>query len=188
MDKKPFSNIQHEAGGTEQTARWYQKTVRAFASAINSPNEVFGSDLGEFATQLDVGSMYMYTYNPKTKQTLPYWDTCPLVMITEPLPNGFSGLNLHYLSPLLRATLLDKVIPTGEITSKSKLGTQWHQLSNFSKFPEARRSTKRYLSNQITSRMFKVDPKHWKSAIFLPVQRFQGASDALVYRETMENN
>ena len=34
--------------------------------------------------------------------------------------------------------------------------------------------------------MIEVDPDNWKAAIHLPVQSFVGASDRLVYRESME--
>ena len=33
--------------------------------------------------------------------------------------------------------------------------------------------------------MIEINPRHWKSAVFLPVQQFQGASASKVYRDTM---
>ena len=54
-----------------------------------------------------VGSMYLYIYDPKTKDKLPIWDTCPLVFPMEFYDDGFLGLNMHYLTPLARKKLLD---------------------------------------------------------------------------------
>jgi hypothetical protein len=41
-----------------------------------------------------VGSMQMFFYDPKTKETLPYYDTFPLVVVVGPAEGGFYGLNL----------------------------------------------------------------------------------------------
>ena len=186
MDQKPFNDIFAQTNGQERSARWYQTAVREYASGINTFQEVQNSDLGKVATQLDVGKMYMFAYDPMTKETLPYWDNLPLVVICDPLPTGFSGINLHYLSPLLRANLLDRLMPSvDKIDSDSKLRSNWSFVRNFSRFPETRKSTKRYLTQQIRGQMIEVNPRHWKSAIFLPVQQFQGASASKIYRDTM---
>ena len=186
MDQKPFNDIFAQTNGQERSARWYQTAVREYASGINTFQEVQSSDLGKVATQLDVGKMYMFAYDPMTKETLPYWDSLPLVVICDPLPTGFSGINLHYLSPLLRANLLDRLMPSiDKVDSDSKLRSDWSFVRNFSRFPETRKSTKRYLTQQIRGQMIEVNPRHWKSAVFLPVQQFQGASASKVYRDTM---
>ncbi len=186
MDQKPFNDIFAQTNGQERSARWYQAAVRKYASGINTFQEVQNSDLGKVATQLEVGKMYMFAYDPMTKETLPYWDNLPLVVICDPLPTGFSGINLHYLSPLLRANLLDRLMPSvDKIDSDSKLRSNWSFVRNFSRFPETRKSTKRYLTQQIRGQMIEINPRHWKSAVFLPVQQFQGASATKIYRDTM---
>ena len=186
MDQKPFNDIFAQTNGQERSARWYQAAVRKYASGINTFQEVQNSDLGKVATQLEVGKMYMFGYDPMTKETLPYWDNLPLVVICDPLPTGFSGINLHYLSPLLRANLLDRLMPSEDkIDSDSKLRSNWSFVRNFSRFPETRKSTKRYLTQQIRGQMIEINPRHWKSAVFLPVQQFQGASATKIYRDTM---
>ena len=104
----PFTDIRLEAGDAERSANWYMRTVRNVASGLNEPNEVFGSDLGEYTQKLEIGQMYAFRYNPKHKQTLPYYDTFPLVIISEPLPTGFSGIILHYIP---RYPMIFKDIP-----------------------------------------------------------------------------
>ena len=182
----PFTDIRLEAGDRERSAAWYQKTVRNVATGVNSPNEVFGSDLGEYVSRLEVGQMYAFRYDPLHKETLPYYDTFPLVIIAEPLPTGFSGINLHYISPLVRARLLGKLMDASdlELDIKSKLNAQWSFIRNFSRFPEVRGSIKKYLTRQVQSRMYKVNPVHWKSAIFLDTQQFVGAQESHIYRQT----
>ena len=180
-----FDNIRAQAGDVERSANWYMKTVRNVASGINSPNEVFGSDLGSYAQTLDIGQMYAFRYDPKHKETLPYYDLFPLVVLSEPLPTGFSGINLHYIPPLVRARLLGKLMEASDldIDIKSKLRSQWGFIRNFSRYPEVRGAVKKYLTSQISGRMYKVNPVHWKSAIFLDTQQFVGAQAAHIYRE-----
>lgn len=192
MDTKPFNDIYSRTGGKEQSARWYQKAVRDYTTGMNTYNEVSQSDIGKFATQLTVGKMYLFQYDPLTKADLPYYDQLPLVIISEPLPTGFSGINLHYLSPLIRAELVERLM---EPVADSKEGTThddkavmrsaWSFIRNFSRFPEVRGSVKRYLNTQIRGRLLEINSKHWKSAVFLPVQDFVGASAQTVYRNTM---
>jgi len=192
MDQKPFNDIYSRTGGVEKSARWYQRTVRDYASGINSFQEVVSSDIGKFATELTIGKMYLFNYDPLTKADLPYWDELPLVVISEPLPTGFSGINLHYLSPLLRAELVERLMqPVADskegitLDDRAVMRSNWQFIKNFSRFPEVRGSIKRYLNQQIRGRLFEVHSAHWKSAVFLPVQQFQGASASKVYRDSM---
>lgn len=186
MDAKPFNDILAATNNQEQSARWYQKAVRDYASGINTFTEVMNSDLGRKATKLEVGKMYMFSYDPMTKQDLPFWDAVPLVIIADPLPTGFSGISLHYLSPLMRADLIDRLIMPGQtLNNDSIMRSRYEFIKNFSRFPEVRNSLKRYLTQQIRGPMFEIYPQHWKSAVFLPVQQFSGASDQQVYRHTM---
>ena len=59
-----------------------------------------------------IGKMYFYFYNPKLKDSLPYYDKFPLTIPMEQYQNGFLGLNLHYIHPKQRITLLDKLSET----------------------------------------------------------------------------
>lgn len=184
----PFADIVRAARDEQmdRSVQWYQRAIRTYARGVNTFQEAMQTDLGKEAKQLDVGKMYMFTYDPKWKADLPYYDTVPLVIITEPFPGGFSGINLHYLAPQIRANLLDKLMPVTEINDKSLLRSAWSFVKNFSRFPEVRGSVKKYLSVNITGKMIEVDPINWEPAIFLPVQNFVGASERQVYRETME--
>jgi len=42
------------------------------------------------------------------------------------------------------------------------------------------------LYSQVNSRFFKINPEHWKAAIFLPTQNFEGASQQKVYRDSRD--
>jgi hypothetical protein len=48
-------------------------------------------------TNIKPGEMYFFQYDAKLKKELPYWDKFPLIFPVEEAPNGFYGLNFHYL-------------------------------------------------------------------------------------------
>ena len=48
-----------------------------------------------------IGSMQMFFYDPKHKETLPYYDKVSFVNYIKTRKGGFLGLNLHYLPPIL---------------------------------------------------------------------------------------
>jgi hypothetical protein len=56
-----------------------------------------------------IGKMYTFFYDPKHKETLPYYDLFPLIFVVGPAAGGFLGINLHYLPPVLRAKLMDSL-------------------------------------------------------------------------------
>ena len=56
--------------------------------------------------------MFMFIYDPKHKDTLPFYDTFPLVFPIEIYSDSFLGINLHYLPPVLRAKLMDALYTT----------------------------------------------------------------------------
>ena len=184
----PFANIQSSTGGADRSFSWYQTAVRKVAGNIRSFGDASRSDIGEFTTRLEPGNMYMYMYDPKYKNTLPYWDQFPLCLPFEDTTGGFVGLNLHYLPPMLRAKLLGELLnyTDKDITETSKIEVKWSILKSFSQFPGIQPTIKKYLYSQVNSRFLKIDPEHWKASIFLPTQNFQGASVQKVYRDSRD--
>lgn len=184
----PFENIRTNAGDKDRSFRWYQDAVRKLANNIDNYGGAARSDLGEFTNKLEPGNMYMYVYDPKFKDTLPYYDQFPLCLPFDDMTGGFVGLNLHYLPPLLRAKLLGELLnyTDKELTEKSKIEVSWSTLKSFSKFPGVQPTVKKYLYSQVNSRFLKIHPEHWKASIFLPTQNFVGASTQKVWRDSRD--
>ena len=83
-----------------QTAKardWYRKTAQDDGSV--KENDFFGKkgDKDRMTAMPLVGSMYMYEYSAKHKDTLPYYDRLPLIFPYKKVKGGFYGLNMHYL-------------------------------------------------------------------------------------------
>ena len=90
---------------TDQSKKWFQKKVRELGTV--SREKVLKDDALDKVGRTLAGNMYMYFYDPKFKETLPYYDRFPLTIMLEPAKGGFYGLNLHYLNYKPRALFLD---------------------------------------------------------------------------------
>ena len=64
---------------------------------------------GKLQAKPSVGRLNLFGYNPKLRAKLPYYDIFPLVLPLEPIKGGFMGMNFHYLPPLLRFRLLERM-------------------------------------------------------------------------------
>ena len=131
-----------------------------------------------------LGKMYFYSYNPKWKDKLPWYDTFPLVFPIEEYNNGFLGLNFHYLRPKDRAILLDqlKVFANNKkYDETTKLKLTYNMLKGFTKIKRARPTVHRYLSSKVNSKFVLINADEWEVALFLPVERFKKANKKKVW-------
>ena len=134
-----------------------------------------------------IGKMYFFFYDPKTKDSLPYYDRFPLVIPIERYSDGFLGLNLHYIHPKQRIILLDKLSDTAtnkKFDEKTKLRLSYQYLSTASTAFQAMPCIKRYLFNHLTSRFLEIPADEWDIAALLPVEQFEKASTSKVYAES----
>jgi hypothetical protein len=78
---------------TEAARTWYRDTAQSYRRI--DERALMKGDAERLTSTPMVGSMYMYYYDPKHKQTLPYYDRFPLVFPYRKVPGGFMGINLH---------------------------------------------------------------------------------------------
>lgn len=131
-----------------------------------------------------IGRMYHYFYDPKNRETLPYYDTFPLILMVGPADNGFYGLNLHYLHPILRAKFLDKLVDVAsnkKFDEKMKLRISYDMLNSASKLKEFQPCFKHYLYKHVDSKIAEIHAPEWEIAIFLPTEQFQKRSKTAVW-------
>ena len=134
-----------------------------------------------------IGKMYFFFYDPKTKDSLPYYDRFPLVIPIERYSDGFLGLNLHYIHPKQRIILLDKLSDTAtnrRFDEKTKLRLSYQYLASASASLQAMPCIKRYLFSHLTSRFLEIPADEWDIAALLPVEQFEKASKSKVYAES----
>ncbi len=175
------------AGVTYRTRRsqlWFQKNIKK----LNMPTRqklLKDTALDPVSKEI-AGNMYMYFYDPKTKDELPYYDRFPLTIMVQPEKGGFSGLNLHYLSPGVRARFLDELMATApkNINDMTRLRLRYKLLAGTRKFKEFKPCWKRYLGSNIRSRLVRVPMTDWEIAIFLPTQQFVKRKDNYVWNQS----
>jgi hypothetical protein len=134
-----------------------------------------------------IGKMYFYYYDPKTKDSMPYYDRFPLVIPIEQYSDGFLGLNLHYIHPRQRIILLDKLSKTAtnkNFDDRTKLRLSYEYLKAASSAFEAMPCIKRYLFTQINSRFLEITADEWDIAALLPTDSFVGASESKIYADS----
>ena len=170
---------------TAESQAWFQKQA-GYLGRINN-NALLKEPVLKTESEQIPGGMFMYFYDPKTKDTLPYYDKFPLTIIVGPAPGGFIGLNLHYLPMVLRAKLLDALM---DITSdkkyddNTKFNLSYNTLKKASKMRYFKPCFKRYLTAHVKSRFARVPASEWEIATFLPTASFEKASKTTVWKDS----
>jgi hypothetical protein len=161
---------------------WFRRQAQQFTH-VNA-NELLRSDPTRFLNQSritpqTIGKMVMFFYDPKTKKKLPYYDRFPLIFPVDfPAKGGpgFYGINMHYLSPALRARLFDalyRALIENPGTEQQRLNISYGILKAASQFSAYKPCFKRYLYSHVRSRFFVVKPEEWDTILFLPLARFE---------------
>lgn len=170
---------------SNQARAWLQSKV----AELRPTRAALMRDRNKLRESSVIGKMYFYFYDPKTKDTMPYYDRFPLVIPIESYNDGFLGLNLHYIAPKYRMTLLDKLSVTASndtYDEKTKLRLNYRYLANASRVFEATPCIKRYLYGHIQSRFLEITADEWDIAALLPMESFVGASTSKVHAESQE--
>jgi len=168
---------------TKESIKWFQKKGRSMGKVARG--ELMMEDPIKLRNRQGVGQMYMYFYQPKHRETLPYYDSFPLTIVIGPAKGGFMGLNLHYLPPPLRARLLDGLMGitnNKKYDQSTKFAVSYELLQKTSKLKWYKPCLKHYLGSQVRSRFAHVPAPEWEIATFLPTADFQKSSKANVYK------
>ena len=176
-----FDTIKMKAGDTDRSNNWYRGQVNRIASGTTA-RELFRQ--GKLARRPSVGRLNLFGYNPKLRKTLPYYDVFPLVLPLEAIPGGFIGMNFHYLPPLLRTRLLERMQATAtdkNFDRNTKFDVTYSDVKNLN---IVKPTIKKYLYSYVQTGFLKINADEAATAIYLPVQRFKKASEARVYADS----
>jgi len=168
-----------------ESRAWFRKQAAALGK-VNRSQLMNEPELKLTGKQIP-GGMFMFFYDPKTKDTLPYYDSFPLTIIVDKAPGGFTGLNLHYLPMVLRAKFLDALM---EITDdkkyddNTKFNLSYSMLKRATSMKYFKPCFKRYLMSNVRSRFALVPAPEWEIATFLPTQDFQKSGKSTVWADS----
>ena len=170
---------------TKESRDWFRNKIKNLRSIKR--DALMKEEPLQQTAQETIGSMYMFFYDPKHKDTLPYYDTFPLVIVVGPAEGGFYGLNLHYLPPILRAKMLDALM---DITNNNKFNNStrfkmsYELLARTSKLKYFQPCFKHYLTDHVQSKFAMVPAPEWEIATFLPTAQFKKANSKKVYSDS----
>jgi hypothetical protein len=186
--KDVFERNQYDlATAVKKSNGWFEKEVAKLTKQNITPNKVISGSPEQLVVKIQPGHLYLFGYDPKLKKELPYYDRFPLVFPYAKTPDGFMGLNMHYLPYGLRIQLLDALLTfrsNSRMDETTRLKYSWQLIDGISRYKAAQPCIKQYLSGHVRTQFRKVDSNDWATAMLLPVERFVGASKQEVWAES----
>ena len=145
---------------SDESQKWFRNKLKNIVQ-VNRQKLLRDSALQRVARPR-MGDMYMFFYDPKHKETLPYYDTFPLIIMVEKAPGGFYGLNMHYLPPVLRAKLFDGLAKSDErYDENTRFRARYRLLQSVRKLKYFKPCFKHYLTKHVEGRISKVEAPEW---------------------------
>jgi len=171
---------------------WFRQQAKSLQSA--SALDALDADTGtlkkrKYMAKSNIGDMALFLYDPKHKKTLPYYDTVPVIFMIEQYPDGFLGINLHYLPHKERAMLMDALYNDkliNKVTEKQKFILSYQILKNATKLKYFKPCVKRYLYKHVRSKIKVIEPQSWDMVLFLPLERFKKATREQVWKDSLK--
>lgn len=136
--------------------------------------------------RLILGLPVLFIYNAKYKSTLPYWDALPNSIIIGHYPNGFLGINLHYIPWAKRINLANRLLKS--VKNKNRINYRDIQKAWIgAKLPVglAYLAIRRYLYSHIKSNIKQFDWETYKLVVREIPPKFQKQSQEAVYKDIM---
>lgn len=171
---------------SKKSQNWFvQQAVLLSKKGITPQTAIRGR--ADSSARIVPGNLYMFYYDAKHKETLPYFDAFPMVFPFAKTKDGFIGLNMHYLPYGLRVQLLDRLMQfknNSNMDETTKLKYSWGTIAGVSKFKAAGPCVHMYLNEHVRSPFHKIDAKDWGTAMMLPVESFVGANKLRVWEDS----
>ena len=160
-----------KAAGVRKGTSWYRSAVASIADKVSARRLM---SQGRLNGRPSIGRLNMFFYDPKYKKTLPYYDTFPLVLPIDRIPGGFVGINFHYLRPVARFSLLERLQRFStrgrEITRQNRFDVSYDRVKGI---PMVRRAINKYLWSHVRSSFLRIEYDEAALAVYLPVAQFR---------------
>lgn len=178
---------------SRESLRWLNKRIQSLRNPAGMARPMT-KETGRYVRPADrqkflMGGLYYFYYDPKTKNELPYYDRFPLVMPLKREPDGFIGLNLHYLPIRYRINFMKKLLPLAIYNDEDeikRIRITYPILDASNRYKEFRPCIKKYLYGHVKSRILAIEPQEWDIALYLPIQQFRKQPVATVWQESVE--
>lgn len=169
----------------KKSSTWFQQQARMLSGKNIVPGRLIRTNSELNVTRITPGELYLFQYDAKWKDELPFWDTFPLVFPFRRLNDGFIGLNMHYLPYQIRVRLLDQLMTfktSQSLDENTRLRLSWSTINGLSTLKVAEHCVHRYLIDHVKSPFKRIESPDWATAMMLPVERFVGATKQQVWK------
>lgn len=143
--------IINKAGKKNRSGDWFRTQIIDSLKKVQTFDSDY-SDTGGFAP----GKMYFFSYDPKLKDQLPYYDAYPMVYVIEMTDNGFLGCNLHYVNPKYRDAIAISLLNN---SAQGRVAVPPSTLH-------------RYLYTGVSGIPYQIPKSEWESIVQLPTEKF----------------
>lgn len=162
---------------TQESLVWFYTHTKKFVTNIGY-NQM--KNEGDIVPRPIPGQIFLYQYDPKWKEELPYYDTMPLIIALTVEKDRFWGINVHYLPPKVRMLIFSSLMGTlnnAVYSNNMKLKINWKKALKFAtgigKHAQLKHAVKQYLFGHVKSPFLRIDSTNWEMALFLPLSRFK---------------
>lgn len=180
----------------ENSILWFKETIKnlSITPEISQKSKSFSDKTYLFGIDkqntFETGKLYLFYYDPKYKNQLQYYDTFPLVLITDIGTNNFSGINLHYIPVEHRMILLSNLSDEKSIydaeNNMYKLYISHKSVKNIQEFSFYKPCFKKYLKSQVRSYIKNIPTEDWGYVAALPIEAFVKASKQTVWTDSLK--
>lgn len=174
---------------TKLSQEWFFDRIREINKEKVDRQSIIRNPPIRMAPNQFKGRMYLFRYNPIGRQTLPYYDRFPLVILISMQKEGFMGLNLHYLPMDLRQRLFYNLLnraSQSEFRWNTYLKIDYDYLRSKTLLRSHKACIKRYRYDQIYGRMANVPAPEWEIAVHLPLASWRKAGEGRIFKDSRE--
>ena len=169
-----------------ESLEWFRESVSEMSRGqFRRPSKILRE--GQSVPSAILGRMYMFMYDAKYGDVMPYYDRFPLVIPFDFTNNGFYGINLHYIAPRFRVLLLEELysmVTDEEMSEDAKFKITYELIQSVTGLKYAKPCIKRYLTTHIKGQVRLVDPSHWSVVSMLPTAQFKKFNVNTVYADS----
>lgn len=168
---------------------WFEQERRKLIRRkdLLQPRRVLRGDPSNLQPKVYPGKLFMFMYDPKTKDKLPYYDIFPMVLPWKRIPGGFMGLNLHYLPNKERMMLMNRLLAlktNQKMDETTRIRYSYEMINGVAKFAAAKPCIKHYLYEHVKSQFRLIPANDWGTAMMVPVEHFRGAPIQKVWADS----
>lgn len=173
----PVEAIRINARERDLSLSWYRSQIKRVTTSKTQLRTSIRNQ-SNLVTSIEIGKMYLFTYDPKFKDVLPVYDIYPLVFPFNRAKGGFLGINLHYLPYGFRFYIIQMLEPyaQGKLSVNKEIERvkiSWAILNKIAGVGGLDSAVKHYLTSHVKSSFMEIQYPDWKTASALPLESFK---------------